>query len=265
MVPIAAEVVSTRTSSASAETVSSCATPAGFSVMSRLAAWPTTSWIPVTCTFANPESIADTVDKELRSRLQSLRAFLAGKGAGDLSTLGEELAKNAAIMPAGTHLRIADGQGRWLYQSRGTSQWGAPPALAALPRRGRGATVYENGVPIRVLSAPTPHGLVQIGLPLDERRERLEALLDRRNRTVRLSEAFDDGEALLEAAKKQGLEGIVAKRADSRYTPGRRSKSCSWAPTSHCRAACSPRRRRRPVTNLHGRTARAGRPRAKAP
>ena len=37
---------------------------------------------------------------------------------------------------------------------------------------------------------------------------RLEALLDRRNATVRLSEAFDDGEALLEAASAQGLEGV---------------------------------------------------------
>ena len=55
-----------------------------------------------------------------------------------------------------------------------------------------------------------------------ERRERLEQLLDRRNRTVRLSETFDDGEALFEAAKEQGLEGIMAKRPDSRYLPGKR-------------------------------------------
>src|SRR5213079_95799 len=43
--------------------------------------------------------------------------------------------------------------------------------------------------------------------PLAERRKRLERLLDRRNRTVRLSEGFDDGEALLGAVKEQGLEG----------------------------------------------------------
>src|SRR4029078_5482373 len=51
-----------------------------------------------------------------------------------------------------------------------------------------------------------------------------EGLRDRRNKTVRLSEAFDDGEALLEAAKKQQLEGIVAKRLDSKYLAGRRSR-----------------------------------------
>src|SRR5439155_60338 len=38
-------------------------------------------------------------------------------------------------------------------------------------------------------------------LPLSERRARLENLLDRRNRTVQFSESFDDGRALLRAAK----------------------------------------------------------------
>jgi len=63
-----------------------------------------------------------------------------------------------------------------------------------------------------------------VDLPLTGRRERLEALLDKRNRTVRLSAAFDDGEALFTAAGQQGLEGIVSKKADSRYQPGKRSQ-----------------------------------------
>jgi bifunctional non-homologous end joining protein LigD len=63
-----------------------------------------------------------------------------------------------------------------------------------------------------------------VDLPLGERRKRLERLLDRRNRTVRLSEAFDDGESLYEAAQQQRLEGIVAKRLDSRYAVGRRTR-----------------------------------------
>ena len=63
-----------------------------------------------------------------------------------------------------------------------------------------------------------------IDLPLVERRKLLEGLLDRRNKTVRLSETFDDGQALLEAAKQQRLEGIMAKRLDSRYLPGKRTR-----------------------------------------
>jgi bifunctional non-homologous end joining protein LigD len=60
--------------------------------------------------------------------------------------------------------------------------------------------------------------------PLVERRKRLEQLLDRRNRTVRLSETFDDGGALVKAAKQQKLEGIIAKRLDSQYLPGKRTR-----------------------------------------
>jgi bifunctional non-homologous end joining protein LigD len=63
-----------------------------------------------------------------------------------------------------------------------------------------------------------------IDLPLTQRRERLEKLIDRRNRTVQLSEGFDDGQALYEAAKKQGFEGILAKKRGSQYLPGRRTR-----------------------------------------
>ncbi|MEO5574627.1 MAG: DNA ligase D [Gaiellaceae bacterium] len=64
-----------------------------------------------------------------------------------------------------------------------------------------------------------------LGLPLTERRKRLEALLDERNATVRLSGAFDDGSALFEAVAAQHLEGVVSKRVDSRYETGRRSRN----------------------------------------
>ena len=63
-----------------------------------------------------------------------------------------------------------------------------------------------------------------VDLPLVERRKLLEGLLDRRNKIVRLSETFDDGQALLDAAKQQRLEGIMAKRLDSKYLPGRRTR-----------------------------------------
>jgi bifunctional non-homologous end joining protein LigD len=63
-----------------------------------------------------------------------------------------------------------------------------------------------------------------VDLPLSERRARLLKLLDRRNRTVQFSESFDDGPALLRAAKQQRLEGIMGKRLDSRYEPGKRTR-----------------------------------------
>jgi bifunctional non-homologous end joining protein LigD len=63
-----------------------------------------------------------------------------------------------------------------------------------------------------------------IDRPLSERRERLEQLLDGRNRTVMPSEPFDDGPALMQAARERKLEGVVAKRLESRYQPGKRTR-----------------------------------------
>ncbi len=45
----------------------------------------------------------------------------------------------------------------------------------------------------------------------------------RANTPYRVSDCVDDGKALLDAAREHGLEGIMAKRKDSRYLPGRRS------------------------------------------
>jgi bifunctional non-homologous end joining protein LigD len=62
-----------------------------------------------------------------------------------------------------------------------------------------------------------------VDLTLTERRERLEGLLAP-SRVVQMSGAFEDGEALLEAATEQRLEGVMAKRAGSRYLEGKRGR-----------------------------------------
>jgi bifunctional non-homologous end joining protein LigD len=61
-------------------------------------------------------------------------------------------------------------------------------------------------------------------LPLEERRGRLHELLDRRQATVLFSEQFDDGDALMAAAREQRFEGIMAKRTGSKYLEGKRSR-----------------------------------------
>jgi bifunctional non-homologous end joining protein LigD len=68
-------------------------------------------------------------------------------------------------------------------------------------------------------------GHSQMGLPYEERRERLESLglegpawqVPRYHR--------GQGAALLDASARQQLEGVVAKRLDSHYAPGQRSSS----------------------------------------
>jgi bifunctional non-homologous end joining protein LigD len=68
-------------------------------------------------------------------------------------------------------------------------------------------------------------GEVLLERPLTERRERLRELLDERNPTVRLSEAFDDGDALSQVVAAEGFEGLIAKKAASVYEPGKRSRN----------------------------------------
>jgi bifunctional non-homologous end joining protein LigD len=59
-------------------------------------------------------------------------------------------------------------------------------------------------------------GLDLRGEPLLERKRRLKEVLQQSD-VIRYSEHFSDGAALLEAARQQGVEGIVGKRAASLY------------------------------------------------
>ena len=62
--------------------------------------------------------------------------------------------------------------------------------------------------------------------PLSRRRQALEALLrGRQTERIRLGERADDAAELMERARRGGWEGIMAKRASSRYEPGARSRS----------------------------------------
>jgi len=93
------------------------------------------------------------------------------------------------------------------------------PSFSAMQQGKPGAAlVYE------IFDVLEIDGASVVDLPLIERRARLEQLLDARTPTVRLSGAFEDGEALLVAASEQGLEGVMAKRTLSPYTEGRRTR-----------------------------------------
>lgn len=61
-------------------------------------------------------------------------------------------------------------------------------------------------------------------LPLSERREILDAVLPKDSELIRPSQTFEvGGIEFFEAAKRMGLEGIIAKRSDSVYTADPRS------------------------------------------
>jgi bifunctional non-homologous end joining protein LigD len=64
------------------------------------------------------------------------------------------------------------------------------------------------------------------GLPLTGRQAILREILPDGSDTLRLSDVFvANGKDFFDAARKLGLEGIMAKKADSIYTPNLRSKS----------------------------------------
>jgi bifunctional non-homologous end joining protein LigD len=69
--------------------------------------------------------------------------------------------------------------------------------------------------------------------PYAERRERLESLQLHGPAWQTPAYHRENGAALLEATREQGLEGIVAKRLDSGYEPGRRSGA--WVKVKHTR------------------------------
>lgn len=65
-------------------------------------------------------------------------------------------------------------------------------------------------------------GRALINEPLTKRKEWLKDAV-RPDTPYRVSEFVEDGASLLEAARTHGLEGIMAKKRDSKYTPGKRN------------------------------------------
>ena len=88
----------------------------------------------------------------------------------------------------------------------------------SLMQQGLGRLVYY------VFDVLEIDGVPVLDRPLSERRGLLDGLLDRRSQTVRMTGEFDDGDALLEAAREQGLEGVMAKRTSCPYEQ-RRSRN----------------------------------------
>src|SRR6266540_5113692 len=77
-------------------------------------------------------------------------------------------------------------------------------------------------------------GRLLLDLPYTERRERLEGLQLEGANWQTPSSHRGEGEELLDLTRKRGLEGLVAKRLDSRYLPGRRTRA--WLKVKNIRS-----------------------------
>ena len=132
----------------------------------------------------------------------------------ELAAIAEALGDHSAILDGEVVALDAEGRPRFqLIQSRmGLS---TPTAVQA--------RMKEQPVDYVIFDLLHLDGRRVRDLPYLQRRELLEGLgLDGpRWRTPRFRR--DGGSDLLEAARRQGLEGIVAKRCDSPYRPGKRT------------------------------------------
>jgi DNA ligase D-like protein (predicted ligase) len=110
------------------------------------------------------------------------------------------------------------------------------PSLGPLRRRMNAARPSEallGRVPVAYYVFDVLHadGRSLLGMPYAQRRQRLGEL-DLAGGPVVLPPSFTDtaGQVMVETATRYGLDGVVAKRLDSPYRPGRRSRS--WVETT---------------------------------
>lgn len=112
---------------------------------------------------------------------------------------------------------------------------GGVPSFAALAHRMHSAVspsaATARPVTFMVFDVLRLYGVDLTDRPLSERRATLDRLdLDALD-TVAPSPLYPDGAALLAVTGERGMEGVVAKRADSVYRAGRRSPS--WVKVTH--------------------------------
>ncbi|RZT83527.1 bifunctional non-homologous end joining protein LigD [Pseudonocardia sediminis] len=112
---------------------------------------------------------------------------------------------------------------------------GGVPSFDALAHRMHSAVspsvALARPVTFMVFDVLRLYGVDLTDRPLAERRATLDRLdLDGLD-TVASSPLYPDGEALMAVTGERGMEGVVAKRADSVYRAGRRSPS--WVKVTH--------------------------------
>ena len=141
----------------------------------------------------------------------------------ELRALGEALGS--------THV-VLDGEAVAFDHSTGRVSFSALQPRMHLQNRAQIRRLAEQ-VPVRyrIFDLLYLDGHLTIGLPYRQRRELLESLDLRGSHWDTPPYAEGGGAKALAASKEQGLEGIVAKRLDSGYEPGRRSRA--WIKVKH--------------------------------
>jgi bifunctional non-homologous end joining protein LigD len=149
-----------------------------------------------------------------RLRLQSRNLNDIGPSYPELSALGRAL---------GSHRAILDGEIVAL-ESDGRPSFGALAQRMGVSAPARAKRLAES-IPVTyvIFDLLWLDGHSLMGLPYGERREALVGLRLRGERWQTPDYIEGRGRETLAASEQAGLEGIIAKRLDSAYEPGRRS------------------------------------------
>ncbi len=163
----------------------------------------------------------DGVRVLLSKRDRELRLF--ARSGGERSAVYPELVRAARHLPVADCLLdgeivALDERGRASFERIQRRFTQVDPELVA-------RLVHEVPVVLFAFDLLGVAGCDLRGLPLHRRKQLLAQLAPPRG-PLRLADHVEgDGLALLRVAERHGLEGVVAKRADSRYEAGRRSTS----------------------------------------
>jgi bifunctional non-homologous end joining protein LigD len=153
------------------------------------------------------------------------KARLVSRSQNDLTAAFAEL---AAELPAHVLAKRALIDGEIVaLDEHGRSSFSLMQQRTGVGKNGRTLHRAHTEIPIAFYAFDLLHvdEWSLMGVRLEERKRLLREALDVDAR-VRYSEEFDDGAKLYAAAKEQGLEGIVAKRRDSRYEQKRSREWC---------------------------------------
>ena len=151
--------------------------------------------------------------------VQGGRVTLVSRNGNDITAAYPEL--RGLGLALGSSTALLDGE-VVAFDSAGRPDFGR---LQSRMHARRPGAALLRGTPVTLLLFDALHvdGTTLLDRPYDERRAALEAL-PLSGPSWQVPPAFPgDGEAVLQATLAQGMEGVVAKRRDSRYEPGRRS------------------------------------------
>lgn len=183
---------------------------------------------------ATPGGLPDGPDWLFEVKWDGIR-LLAEVSAGALRLTGRterDVTANFPELAALTRLApdvLLDGE--VVLLQRGVPSYAALAERLHYPVDAR--TAAARPVTYMVFDVLRLYGVSLVDRPLAERRATLERMELAAVPNLSLSPGYTDGAALLAATRQRGMEGVVAKRRDSPYRPGRRSPH--WVQTGHRR------------------------------